>query len=298
MKRLDIGVLHPGAMGAWLARSAVNTGHRVYWVSEGRSDKTRRRAEDSGLSECEDLALLCRQCSIIISVCPPQDAESLASHVARSGFHGLYADVNAISPDRARRIAALLDAAGIGMVDGGIIGVPTSKTDTTWLYLAGDSARRVAECFAAGPLATEVLGGDIGSASALKMCYAARTKGTIALWCAILAAAEKLGIRASLERHWATHEPALAGEVSVAVTEVAAKAWRFAPEMQEISHTLMEAGLPGGFHEAAAELYRRIAAFKDAEHRPDLQEVVDALAGGVERRPDVVDTDTAKQVRA
>lgn len=279
MTRIDIGVLHPGAMGAWLARSAVNTGHRVFWVSAGRSDKTRQRAKDSGLAECESLTQLCRQCSLIISVCPPQAAETLAKQVAESGFQGLYADVNAISPDHARHIASVLDAANIAMVDGGIIGVPTSKPDTTWLYLAGDLAQRVADCFAAGPLATEVLGGEVGSASALKMCYAARTKGTVALWCAILAAAEKLGVRAALQRHWEQHEPALAREVSAAATEVADKAWRFAPEMQEITQTLTQAGLPGGFHEAATEIYRRLAPLKNTQHHPDMRDIVDTLLG-------------------
>lgn len=289
MTRMDIGVLHPGAMGAWLARSAINTGHRVFWVPDGRSDKTRLRAKGNGLAECESLTQLCRQCALIISVCPPQAAEALAKHVAESGFKGLYADVNAISPDHARRIASVLDGASIAMVDGGIVGVPTSKPNTTWLYLAGGLAQRVADCFTAGPLATEVLGGELGSASALKMCYAARTKGTVALWCAILAGAEQLGVRAALQQHWERHEPALAREVSAAVIEVADKAWRFAPEMEEITQTLTQIGLPGGFHEAAAEIYRRLAPLNDAQHRPDMREIVDTLLETLDRARESAD---------
>ncbi|MCK7519679.1 MAG: DUF1932 domain-containing protein [Ignavibacteriales bacterium] len=43
-----------------------------------------------------------------------------------------------------------------------------------------------------------------------------------------------------------------------------AKAWRFEGEMHEIASTFEGAGLPDGFHEAAAEIYHRMAGFKDS----------------------------------
>ena len=39
-----IGILHPGEMGISIAASAQNNGHQVYWVSNGRSQKTKSRA--------------------------------------------------------------------------------------------------------------------------------------------------------------------------------------------------------------------------------------------------------------
>jgi hypothetical protein len=47
--------------------------------------------------------------------------------------------------------------------------------------------------------------------------------------------------------------------------------------MREIASTFREAGLPGGFHEAAAEVYRRMAGFKDGDQSPQLEEVLTAL---------------------
>jgi hypothetical protein len=35
------------------------------------------------------------------------------------------------------------------------------------------------------------------------------------------------------------------------------KGWRWVGEMEEIAHTMADAGLPDGFHQAAAEVYRR-----------------------------------------
>jgi hypothetical protein len=55
------------------------------------------------------------------------------------------------------------------------------------------------------------------------------------------------------------------------------KAWRFAPEMDEIAATFRAAGLPGEFHSGAAELFRRLAAFKDRATPPEIDEVLAAL---------------------
>jgi 3-hydroxyisobutyrate dehydrogenase-like beta-hydroxyacid dehydrogenase len=193
------------------------------------------------------------------------------------GFTGLYLDANAISPQRTRRIAERMAGAGIPFVDGGIVGGPAWEPGRTWLYLAGPDAARVMPLFAAGPLETEVLDPEIGQAAALKMCFAAHSKGTTALLGAILAAAEELGVREALERQWARYEPEFPAQTAERTRRVTAKAWRFAGEMEEIAATLEAAGLPGGFHRAAAELYRRIAGFKDAPERPALETVLTAL---------------------
>ena len=59
-----------------------------------------------------------------------------------------------------------------------------------------------------------------------------------------------------------------------------AKAWRFVGEMHEIAATFRGAGLPGGFHEAAAEVYERLAAFKDHPEPPAIESVLEALLKG------------------
>ena len=175
-----IGVLHPGQMGISVAASAINSGHQVHWASEGRSDKTHRRAEKHHLIKIETLFELCQTTEIIFSVCPPHAAEDIAKSVIETGFKGLYLDANAISPQRSIRIGQMLEENDIHFVDGGIIGGPAWTPNETWLYLSGRDADRIAECFIRGPLETKIIGGEIGKASALKMCYAAYSKGTTA----------------------------------------------------------------------------------------------------------------------
>jgi 3-hydroxyisobutyrate dehydrogenase-like beta-hydroxyacid dehydrogenase len=274
---MNIGILHPGEMGISIAASAQNSGQRVYWVSQGRSPKSHQRAGQHGLLDAGTIERLCETCSVIVSVCPPHAAEAVAQQVAAQGFRGLYLDANAISPQRARQIERVLASGGATCVDGGIIGGPAWEAGKTWLYLSGSQAEAAAALFSAGPLATRVIGAQIGQASALKMCFAAYTKGSTALLCAALATAEALGVRAELERTWSQNGSGFADEAAQRVRRVTAKAWRFAGEMDEIAATFQAAGLPGGFHQGAAEVYRRISAFKDAPQLPELAQVLAAL---------------------
>jgi 3-hydroxyisobutyrate dehydrogenase-like beta-hydroxyacid dehydrogenase len=174
-------------------------------------------------------------------------------------------------------------AAGATYVDGGIIGGPAWEPGRTWLYLSGPDASRAAALSDDGPLETAILGPEIGRASALKMCFAAYTKGSTALLAAILAAADELGVRQDLYRQWSRRDSDFVEQTERRTTRVTAKAWRFAGEMEEIAATFAAAGLPAGFHHAAAELYTRLAPFKDAPETPPLAGVLAALLTSPEK---------------
>ena len=277
MSKPKVGILHPGAMGIYVAESIQNSGYTVCWASEGRSRQSRDRAETFNLVDTVTLAALCKICPIVISVCPPHVAEEVAEQVLAQSYQGLYLDVNAIAPQRALRIAEKMKAAGVEFVDGGIIGVPVREPEKTWLYLSGDKAEEAVALCSAGPLTTCAIGETIGRASALKMCYAAYTKGTSALLSAILATAEVLGVRAELQAQWSRDWPNFGEQAAERVRRETAKAWRFAGEMAEIAATFREAGLPGEFHAAAEMIYGRLVGFKDAPATPSLEAVLKAL---------------------
>src|SRR5690348_7954825 len=131
-----VGLLHPGEMGA-----AVGTcvDGEVIWVSGGRSEATRGRA--AAFRDAGTPAALVEEAEVILSICPPHAAVDVAR--ACAGFPGIYVDANAISPQRAREVAALQPR----FVDGGIVGGPPTEPGTT-LYLTGDDAETVAGLFA------------------------------------------------------------------------------------------------------------------------------------------------------
>lgn len=277
MEQQRIGIIHPGEMGVSVAASLQQSGHIVLWASADRSPATIARATERGLHDSGTLDRLCAECAVIISICPPHAAEEVAHDVLTAGFRGLYVDANAIAPQRAVRLSETLEQAGVRFVDGGIIGGPAWQPGTT-LFLSGPQASDVAACFRAGPLGVRVLDEAVGTASALKMCYAAYSKGTTALLAAILATAERLGVRAALYDQWAQDDAAFASKADQRVQQVTAKAWRFAGEMEEIAATFDAAGLPGEFHRAAAAIYTRLGHFKHATSVPSLEDVLAALA--------------------
>jgi hypothetical protein len=88
-------------MGICVAATVQNSGHKVYWASEGRSSQTRKRAEKFNLTDAGSFSALCETCTKIISVCPPDIAEEMAKQVLECSFEGVYLDANAISPPRA-----------------------------------------------------------------------------------------------------------------------------------------------------------------------------------------------------
>lgn len=272
-----VGIINPGAMGISIAASARSADHEVYWSLEGRSAATRQRAEEQNLIALASLSELCGNCDVIICVCPPHAAQSVAEAVIDAGFRGLYCDGNAIAPQKAQAIGARLASAGIDFADGSIIGPPAWKHGTTRFYLSGSSAEQIAELFKDTVTEALVIGDEIGKASALKMAFAALTKGSTALLSAIYGTADQLGVRDDLEREWALRDSDSVMQRRNQVRNVTEKAWRFAGEMQEIATTFESANLPPGFFEAAHEVYQRMARFKDADAVPELEDVLAAL---------------------
>ena len=181
-----------------------------------------------------------------------------------TSFAGTYVDANAVSPATARRIASIVEEGGATFVDGDLIGGPPRPGGPTRLYLSGVAAGSVAAMLTGPGLEAVVLGGDIAAASALKMCYAAWTKGSAAMLLALRAVAQELGVEDDLLAEWDRSQPDLRARSEGAVGSVP-KAWRFVGELREIAATFSAAGLPDGFALAAAEVYERLVAFKDTD---------------------------------
>ena len=277
---MRVGLLHPGQMGASVGAAAMAAGAEVLWASEGRSPATRERAKSVGFCDAGTLSALLDASEAVLSVCPPHGAVELAESVADAGFSGVYVDANAIAPQTSRTVERVIAAAGASCVDGGIIGPPARTAGTTRLYLSGPRAPEVAALFEGSVLGAEVIDGPAGRASALKMAYAAWTKGSDALLLAIRSFALAEGVEDALLREWGLSQAGLA-ERSERSGGTAGRAWRFEGEMHEIAQALGGAGLPDGFHRAAGRVYRRLRDYKDRAPAPPMEEILAAL-----RRPE------------
>jgi hypothetical protein len=235
-----VGLLHPGEMGAAIGGALLAAGHEVLWASDGRSEATHDRAKL--FSDAGTTAELVERSEVVFSVVPPQAALELAESLPP--FSGIFVDANAISPATAAGVGSAVER----FVDGGIVGGPPAPR----LYLSGAEATRIAALFDGSRVDTQV----VASASAVKCAYAAWTKGSGALLLAIREFAQAEGIWEPLAEEWSRSQPQLAERLAAAERSAARKGWRWIAEMDEIAAAFAADGLPPGFHEAAAAVYR------------------------------------------
>jgi hypothetical protein len=231
-----VGLLFPGEMG-----SAVGAAVRgeVLWASDGRSEATRRRA--AAFTDVGSVERLVDASEIVLSICPPAIAEELAEEVFGGGFDGIFVEANAVSPARMRRIAKL----GPRVVDGSIIAARGIN-----LYLAGSGADGVAALFEGGEVRAIDLGAEPGAASALKMAFGGWNKIGIALTAQAHAIAGAYGVG-----EWLAAE----GVPEDRLPRVSDRAWRWAPEMEEIAEACAEIGWSEAIPQAAAGFYRGLS---------------------------------------
>jgi 3-hydroxyisobutyrate dehydrogenase-like beta-hydroxyacid dehydrogenase len=235
-------------MGAAVGSALLGNGHDVLWASQGRSPETERRAGEARLRDVGSVGALLAEADVVFSIVPPHAASAVAADAV--GLVGLFVDANAVSPATVRGLPPAR------LVDGGLIGPPPLEPGTTRLYLSGDQADAVAPLFAGSPLEARVLDGGIGAASALKMAYAAWSKGTAALVLAIRDVARATGVESPLLAEWGESAPELRARLARAEQAADTKGWRWIGEMEEIADTFAAAGQPDGFHRAAAQVYR------------------------------------------
>ena len=255
-----VGLLHPGEMGAAVGGCLVSAGHEVLWDPAGRSRASTGRALAHGLTGVSFGQLVTRS-AVILSICPPHAALDVARQVATAGYAGRYVDANAISTETAAQVAAIVTAPGAVYVDGGIIGGPPEPEAAghTRLYLAGPDAPGVRALFSRSRLDTRIADGPLHAASALKMAYASWTKGSQALLLAARALARAGGVEQALLTEWSLSQQQLAQRSERAADAASARGWRWVAEMEEIAASMSAAGLPPGFHLAAADIYQRAA---------------------------------------
>lgn len=245
--------------------------------------------------EIEDLgddAALVGAADALLSILVPAQAEALAQRIAAAvratGSDLLYVDCNAIAPETARRVGAVVEAAGARFVDAGIIGPPPRPDATgTRFYASGAAARDFAALRDYG-LDVRIVSERAGDASAVKMCYAALTKGTTAIMTELMVAAARLGVSETLHAELALSQAAMLERMGRGVPAMVPKAHRWVGEMAEIAKTFADAGLTPLTFEGAAALYAFVADTPLGRSTPEdwrsagrsLDQVIAALAGG------------------
>ena len=284
-----VGIVSPGAMGSAVGAAYAQAGARVLATLEGRSERTRNLAERAGLELVPDLDAVVGESQLVLSIVPPGAAREVATAIAgsarRTNATPLVADLNATSPTTVRRIDAILEDAGLELVDGSISGGPPRADYTTRVYLSGPGAAALA---AAAPawLDARAVGDEVGLASAVKMCTASMYKGSTAVLAHALLTAHAHGVLPQVLDDLHDSFPGQIDRAARTLAVSATKAERFVGEMHEIAGTQRAAGLTPSLFEAMAEVYEAFArtplaaeAPEAIEGLPPLEKVLERLCG-------------------
>ena len=149
MPAQTVGIFSPGKMGRTIGRSLAKSGHRVIFSSEGRSEGTRKHAENLGFLDAETDERLFRKSDVIFCI-GTNGIYGVGSDLAIAhGYEGIYVDANSISNEEEETsLAAKLNEAGIRYVDCALRGQPLGEAN--WgrtMFLYGNDAELIAPMF-------------------------------------------------------------------------------------------------------------------------------------------------------
>ncbi len=282
-----IGIVSPGAMGSAVGSAYAAGGHRVVATVAGRSDRTAGLAIQAGLELVPDLDAVVAESELVLSIVPPDQAPATAAAIAdaagRTGARPLVSDWNAVSPTTVRELQRTLANAGLELVDGSISGGPPRADYRTRVYVSGPAADALA---AAAPawLDVRVVGGEVGLASAVKMCTASMYKGSTAVLAHALLTAHAHGVLPQVLDDLHDSFPTQIDRAARTIAMATTKAERFVGEMREIAATQAGAGLTPALFEAMAEVYGALSKSELAAEAPEaipqapeLEDVLDRL---------------------
>jgi 3-hydroxyisobutyrate dehydrogenase-like beta-hydroxyacid dehydrogenase len=275
-----VAIVAQGMMGAGIGTRLCENGVEVRTLLKGRSAESAARAKKAGMIPARDEKELLDEADYFLSILPPGEALALAQRLAPALFaleeEPLYLDCNAVSPQTAARIAAVIVPTGARFVDAGIIGGPPQRdTRGPTIYLSGEHAGEALPLRDFG-LDLRAIEGGVGAASGLKMSYAGITKGTTAIAAAMLLGAARFGSEKALLAELEASQPQLLARFRAAIPSMYDKAYRWVAEMEEISTFLEESPPSRALYAAIARLYEDLAAAQ-AEAEPSSENLTRTL---------------------
>ena len=261
---ITVAVMAQGTMGAGVGKRLHERGASVRTLLSGRSEASANRARAAGMTQAGDERELLSGADYFLSILPPDQAEKLASRMAPAlqslPVKPVYVDCNAVSPQTAERIAAIVEPTGAAFVDGGIIGGPPREGyGGPAIYASGPEAERT-QALKDWGLDWRVMDGPIGAASGLKMSYAGITKGTTAIAAAMLLGAARFGCAEALVAELSSSQPEMLKRMKSGIPGMYDKAYRWVGEMEEISDFLDANAPSSNMYRGIARLFEFLAA--------------------------------------
>ena len=267
-----VAILSPGDMGHAVGALLRERGLRVLTRLEGRSRRTKTLSEKAGIVDVPTLEKLVEDSQVLLSItvseAVPALCTQIASAVEETGTDLLFAECNAIAPQVSQEMELVITASGARYVDASIVGGPPRNGSSPRFYVSGGHAGDLTQLRDFG-LDVRPVGPDIGQASGIKMCYAAMTKGSSALYAQLLLAAELMGLSSDVKEEFRNSQAAVMQRMERGLPGLPARSRRWVSEMQEIEATFAHLGLTHHLFRGVADMYRLIGGTPLGEETPE-----------------------------
>ena len=290
-----VAILSPGDMGHAVGQLLREHELKVVTCLTGRSQRTKDLAELAGIADVPDLNDMVAQSQIILSISVSEMVPSICQRVAdaikATNANVLFSECNAISPQLSRQMEPIITEAGGRYIDASIVGGPPLNGSSPRFYASGDNTAEF-EGLSNFGLDVRTVGTEVGQASGIKMCYAAMTKGSSALYSELLMAAEMMGLSDFVKAEFQSSQPAVLQRMERGLPGVPAKARRWVSEMEEIKDTFEHLGLTPHLFQGVADMYRMIGSTSMGDETPQtrdgdrsLEETIRLMAEWVQAHP-------------
>ena len=268
-------ILSPGDMGHAVGQRLREHELDVITCLSGRSERTRALADMAGIRDVGTMEELVERADLVmsmtVSAAVPGLCREVADAIRATGSPTLFAECNAVSPQLVRELEPVITESGGQFVDVSIIGGPPRPGYSPHFYASGANSSEFAQLNDRGLTVLELDGG-VGQASGIKMCYAAMTKGTSALYSQLLMAAELMGLTGPLLEEFQSGQQQVLRRMESGLPSVPPKARRWVSEMEEIRDTFAQLGMTPNIFEGVADMYRLIGSTPLGEEFPETRD--------------------------
>lgn len=201
MAALVIGFIGFGEAGHAIAKGLRGAGVESLFAYDINTTHPRLgaqiqgRATDAAVGLVGSVPDLAAASDIILSTVVASAAVEVAAGAAPSlSERHFYADLNSVSPAAKQAVSRHIAGSGAKFVEAAVMAPVAPKLHRTPMLLAGDHAAAFVEILAPYGMQLEVLGTQIGSASAIKMFRSILVKGLEALVLECLIGASRHGV--------------------------------------------------------------------------------------------------------
>lgn len=210
---------------------------------------------------CDTPAQALSDCATVFSLVTADQALAAAEAAARCiAPDALYLDCNSCAPGTKRRAARLIEEAGARYVDVAVMAPVRPALHKTPLLLSGPHAEEAGRRLAALEMTVDLVPGDIGSSSSVKMIRSVFVKGLEALVAEGVLAAREAGVDDRVLDSLEASYPGFGWKERSAymLERVMTHGVRRAAEMREVALTVDELGLCGDMARATTAWQQRI----------------------------------------